>query len=108
MQTHIIHIQKWAHPYAPTETELYQQMVSEGLSPYKWSSDPQEIFSAHAHAYGKVIYVVSGSITFGFPIDGEPTILNPGDRLELPAGIRHNAVAGINGVACLEAQSLVK
>jgi len=108
MQAHIIHIQKWAHPHAPVEAELYQQMVSEGLSPYKWSTDPQEVFPAHEHAYEKVIYVLDGSITFGFPIEGEPTTLYPGDRLDLPASILHNAVAGANGVVCLEAQRPVK
>ena len=108
MKTHIIHIQKWARAEAPTEVELYQQMKSEGLEPYKWSSNPQDVFPAHDHAYEKVIMIVAGSITFGFPIDGEPTTLYPGDRLDLPPGVMHNAVAGKNGVVCLEAQRSVK
>lgn len=108
MKTHIIHIQKWARAAAPTEAELCQQMESEGLEPYKWHSNPQDVFPAHDHPYEKVIMVVSGSITFGFPIDGEPTTLYPGDRLDLPPGIMHNAVAGKSGVVCLEAQRSVK
>lgn len=108
MKTHIIHIQKWARADAPTEIELYQQMESEGLAPYKWSGNPQDVFPAHDHPYEKVIVVVSGSITFGFPIEGEPTTLYPGDRLDLPAGVMHNAVAGNNGVVCLEAKRSVK
>lgn len=108
MRTHIIHIQKWAHSHAPTEGDLYQQLVSEGLDPYKWISSPQDVFPAHDHPYEKVILVVAGSITFGFPIEGEPTTLYPGDRLDLPAGVRHNAVAGANGVMCLEAQRPVQ
>ena len=108
MQTHIIYVQKWAHSHAPTEAELYQKMLSEGLTPYKWRSDPQEVFAAHAHAYEKVIYVVGGSITFGFPVEGAPTTLYPGDRLGLPADVLHNAAVGANGVICLEAQRPVK
>jgi quercetin dioxygenase-like cupin family protein len=108
MKTHIIHIQKWARPEAPTEADLYQQLVNEGLDPYKWSSDPQGVFPAHDHPYEKVIMIVSGSITFGFPIEGEPTTLFPGDRLDLPPHVMHNAVAGKNGVVCLEAQRSVK
>lgn len=108
MTTHIIHIQKWARAEAPTEADLYQQMKSEGLEPYKWSSSPLDVFPAHDHAYEKVIMVVDGSITFGFPIDGEPTTLYPGDRLDLPPHVMHNAVAGKNGVVCLEAQRSVK
>lgn len=106
MQSHIIHVQKWGHDYLPTEGELTQQMQSEGLSPYKWRSDPLEVFAAHEHAYEKVIYIVDGSITFGFPVEGEPTTLFPGDRLDLPAGVLHNAAVGENGVICLEAKRL--
>ncbi len=108
MQSQIIHIQKWAHPHAPTEAELCQKMVSEGLRPYRWSGEPQEVFAAHEHTYNKVIYVVSGSITFGFPVEQEPTTLSPGDRLGLPADVLHNAAVGANGVVCLEAQQPVK
>jgi hypothetical protein len=28
---------------------------------------------------------------------------NPGDRLDLPAGVRHSAIVGPQGVTCLEA-----
>ena len=108
MRPHIIHIKKWAHPYTPTEEALYQQLVAEGLRPYKWTSQPQDVFPAHDHAFEKTIVVVAGAITFGFPIEGEPTTLCPGDRLDLPAGIMHNAVAGNNGVVCLEAQRPVQ
>lgn len=108
MKTHIIHIQKWARSEAPTEADLHAQMVSEGLAPYKWSSNPQDVFQAHDHPYEKIIIVVAGSITFGFPIEGEPTTLFPGDRLNLPSRVMHNAVAGKNGVVCLEAQRSVK
>lgn len=107
MRTHIIHIQKWTEPIAPSEEELFKQMVQDGLTPYKWSSDPQDVFPAHDHPYEKVIVIVEGSITFGFPIEGEPTTLYPGDRLALPPGVMHNAVAGKDGVVCLEAQRSV-
>ena len=68
MKSHIIHIQKWANPAPPTEPMLTHQLESEGLAPYKWSSNPQDVFPAHDHPYDKVIMVLAGSITFGFPI----------------------------------------
>ncbi len=104
MRTHIIHIQKWAYPHPPAVEALYEQLVAEGLDPYKWSSDPFGVFPAHDHSYEKVIMIVAGSITFGFPVEGAPTTLYPGDRLDLPARVMHNAVAGQQGVICLEAQ----
>lgn len=108
MKTCIIHVQKWAQAYAPTEEMLQQKLLAEGLAPTKWASSPHDVFSAHEHPFEKVIYVIDGSITFGFPIEGEPTTLYPGDRLDLPAGILHNAVAGHSGVACLEARRPLK
>lgn len=103
MNHNIINIQKWKQKTPATETVLQQLMLDEGFSPHKWSNDPGDIYAAHTHDYFKVIYVVSGSITFGFPVDGEPITLRAGDRLDLPAGIPHNAVVGSEGVVCLEA-----
>lgn len=103
MAENIIQIKKWPHSHQPTESELNQILQADGLSPYRWSNGPHDVYNAHEHAFHKVIFVVSGSITFGFPIEGEPTTLYPGDRLELPAHIRHNAVVGVDGVVCLEA-----
>ncbi|MDQ7030941.1 MAG: hypothetical protein Q9O62_14800 [Ardenticatenia bacterium] len=47
--------------------------------------------------------MVRGSITFHLPESGEDLTLGPGDRLDLPAGIRHAATVGPEGVVCLEA-----
>ena len=102
-QEKIISIHKWTSSTPPTEQKLRELLHQEGLNPYRWSNDPGDFYEAHVHDYYKVIYVVSGTITFGFPIDGEPTTLNAGDRLDLPAGVAHNAAVGVEGVVCLEA-----
>jgi quercetin dioxygenase-like cupin family protein len=78
-------------------------MRSEGLSPEAWSNGPLDRYAPHRHDYDKVIYVVSGSITFGLPDEGRKIDLNAGDRLDLPAGTTHDAVVGSQGVRCLEA-----
>jgi quercetin dioxygenase-like cupin family protein len=49
-----------------------------------------------------VIYALQGSITFGLPQEGRKIHLSAGDRLDLPAGITHDAVVGGEGVVCLE------
>ena len=94
----------WADLTAPTESTLWQIMVDEGLNPYSWSNGPHDMYSAHAHGYNKVIYVVRGSITFGLPELGQNLTLKAGDRLDLPAGTVHDAVVGSQGVVCLEGQ----
>ena len=80
-------------------------MANEGLSYYTWSNGPFDVYSAHSHGYDKIIYVIQGSITFGLPELGQSLTLNAGDRLDLPAGVVHNAHVGAEGVICLEGHS---
>ena len=92
----------WAGSTAPTESTLRQLCADEGLRPYAWSNGSHDTYAAHSHEYDKVIYVVRGSITFGLPKLGQRLTLNPGDRLDLPAGVLHDATVGAEGVVCLE------
>ena len=92
----------WPGSSLPDRATLWQIMSDEGLSAYTWSNGPHDIYAEHAHSYDKVIYVLSGSITFGLPDLGQKLTLNAGDRLDLPAGIAHNAIVGPQGVVCLE------
>lgn len=104
MSANIIHVQKWPHSSLPDETKLHALLSEEGLEPFRWSAVPGAVFHAQTVPVGRVIYVLEGSITFGFPIEAEPTTLHPGDRLDLPADIPHNAAVGFGGVVCLEAR----
>lgn len=93
----------WTDPSPPTQSTLWRIMSGMGLSPYAWSNGPYDTYTAHSHSYNKVIYVVEGSITFGLPQLNQKLTLKAGDRLDLPAGIVHDAHVGPEGVVCLEA-----
>jgi uncharacterized protein YjlB len=93
----------WSDSISPTQSTLWNLLAEEGLSPYSWSNGPHDIYAAHSHSYNKVIYVVQGSITFSLPELGNQLTLKAGDRLDLPAGVVHDAVVGSQGVICLEA-----
>ncbi len=80
---------------------LRARLIAEGLEPGAWSNGPGDRYGSHDHAYDKVIVVAEGSIRFG--LTSGPVDLETGDRLELPAGIAHDAVVGSRGVSCLEA-----
>ena len=97
-------VQPWPQDQELSPNAVEARMKAEGLPYYRWANGPGDVYSAHVHNYHKVIYVVSGSITFGFPIDGQPITLRAGDRLDLPAGVAHNAAVGPDGVVCLEAK----
>ena len=84
-------------------TDLGDRLAREGLAPGSWSNGPFDRYAAHDHGYDKVLVCVSGSIRFGLPDLGRSVELGPGDRLDLPARTRHDAVVGPSGVTCLEA-----
>ena len=103
MNTDKVKVIRWTDDTVPDEALLRSIFGDEDLHPYVWSNGPGDVYGAHDHSYHKVIYVVRGTITFGLPDAGDKVTLNSGDRLELPAGVKHNAVVGPQGVACLEA-----
>jgi uncharacterized protein YjlB len=91
------------NPMTPSVPNPEARLRAEGLRASSWGNGPHDRYGAHAHAYDKVIVVVAGSIRFGLPDAGDRLALELGDRLELPAGTRHDAVVGGDGVTCLEA-----
>jgi quercetin dioxygenase-like cupin family protein len=82
---------------------LSATLEAEGLSPGAWSNRPGDRYAPHAHDYDKVLVCAVGSVRFGVPDRGTVVDLEEGDRLDLPAGTRHDAVVGPDGVTCLEA-----
>jgi quercetin dioxygenase-like cupin family protein len=98
-----LEVRRWSDDTSADEALLRSILADEDLHPYVWSNGPGDVYGSHSHSYHKVIYVVRGSITFGLPDSGDKVTLNSGDRLELPAGVTHNAVVGHQGVTCLEA-----
>ena len=100
--TESVKITSWPNENHPSQDELWRAMVDESMSPYAWSNGPHDIYAAHTHSYDKVIYVVSGSITFGLPELERNVTLFPGDRLDLPKGTAHDAMVGRDGVTCFE------
>ena len=93
----------WSEQNPPTEAELRDILTKQELKVYQWSNRPDEVYLGHTHGYHKIVYVVEGNIKFDCVTQHKSFTLNPGDRLELPAGIRHSAIVGIQGVTCLEA-----
>lgn len=78
------------------------RLRSQGIDVSAWANGPLDRYAPHEHGYDKVIVCEAGSITFGLVDDGVELELTTGDRLELPAGTRHDARVGGEGVRCLE------
>lgn len=96
---------EWTGASPPSAAEIMQMLSEQGLSAYRWSNSPGDVYSAHSHSFHKIIYVLQGSITFVLPLAEEQVTLNAGDRLELPPDTLHEAEVGPQGVICLEAHN---
>jgi hypothetical protein len=81
-------------------------MTQEGLRPYRWSNGPNFRYAPRSHGFDKVLYCVQGSIEVILPDLGQRMILRPGDRLEVPRGVRYAQVIGPDGAQCLESEAL--
>jgi uncharacterized protein (DUF2062 family) len=98
-----IRVTPWTGAEPVAEAAIRERLNAENLSGYRWSNGPGDVYGAHSHDYHKVIYVVRGAIRFGLPERGETVALSAGDRMDLPAGVVHDAVVGPDGVVCIEA-----
>lgn len=99
----LVDVREWGGHRPVTEAEILNRFREEGLMPSRWSNGPGDVYAAHQHTYHKVITVLAGSIVFGLTEAGHQLVLGAGDRLDLPAGVVHDAVVGPDGVTCFEA-----
>ena len=81
---------------------LMSRLRSEASGCYSWSNGAGDRYASHSHDYEKVLYCVEGSITFKLEQEGSSLVLQPGDRMVLPALTVHSAVVGPGGCTCIE------
>ena len=74
----------------------------EGCSPPRdWGNAPGDRYGWHSHPFHKVLFCLSGGITFHTGAgDFE---LEAGDRLDIEPDVDHAATVGPAGVSCVEA-----
>ena len=85
-------------------SEIEERLRAEADQCYRWSNGPGYEYAVHSHPYRKILYVEKGSITFT-PSGRAALALQPGDRLDLPAGTPHGAIVGVSGVTCWEGRA---
>ena len=85
-----------------TDGDVLALMAAEGLRPSFWTGSPGQGFDWHEHPYTKILYAVSGTLTFSLR-DGSSYPLVAGDRIDLDAHTEHAAAVGPEGVRCIEA-----
>jgi quercetin dioxygenase-like cupin family protein len=93
----------WQGSQHPSMSVVTREMKKEGLRPYMWENMPNHRYPVRTHGYDKVMYVVEGSVEITFPDFNQRMVLRSGDRIEIPAGIRHGTNIGLSGAKCVEA-----
>ena len=95
----------WPDPGPPAEeSALRTELAGAGLDVFSWSDAAGATYAPHHHDHDETIVLVAGEMTF--TIDGRDYGLGrPGDRLLLPAGTVHAALAGAAGATYLIASA---
>lgn len=94
-----LEVVRWEGASAPSVADLRRRLEDEGFSVWPWAERPDARYGAHHHDRDETIWVVEGEMTFG--AGGGEHCLGPGDRLMLPRGTLHTAVAGPRGASYL-------
>jgi quercetin dioxygenase-like cupin family protein len=64
---------------------------------------PNHRYAVRSHGYDKVLYVIEGMVEITLPDVNQRMVLRAGDRIDVPAGVRHGTIVGTSGAKCVEA-----
>lgn len=77
----------WNKKSKPTLQELKAMLKSQGLPCDLYSDPPGTKYGRHMHDFDDFVMIVSGRMKLG--TDKGVWVLNPGDRIDLPANTGH-------------------
>jgi len=98
-----VRVIRWSGGQHPTVSTITRHMQKEGLRPYQWDNAPNYRYAVRSHGYSKVVYVLEGTLELTLPDSNQRVKLRAGDRVEIPAGVRHGSIVGAAGAKCIEA-----
>jgi quercetin dioxygenase-like cupin family protein len=96
-------VTRWDAAWGPlNERAMRQWLLAQGFSVSRYHYSPGTCFPPHTHAVDKIDTVLEGRLRIGW--DGGSVVLEPGDMIEIPAGVSHSAeVVGAATVLSLDA-----
>ena len=98
-----VQLTRWSGGQHPTLSAITRMMKQQGLRPYMWMNTPNHRYAVRSHGYDKVTYVIEGMVEITLPDSNQAMRLRAGDRVDIPAGIRHGTIVGTSGAKCVEA-----
>lgn len=99
-----VEMTRWAGPNQPSEDDISRRMQHEGLRPFRVATHIDFDRFPQPRPFDMAIWVVDGELTLSFTHDGSRLTLEPGDRINIPAGIVFELIPDeVRGVAYFEA-----
>jgi quercetin dioxygenase-like cupin family protein len=98
-----VEVVRWQGSQNPTLSAITRLMNKDGLTPYHWQGTPNSRQAVRSNNYHRVIYITAGTLEVTLPDVNQSVRLRVGDRIAIPAGIRHGLICGSTGSECLEA-----
>lgn len=99
----VVRVIRWSGGQHPTLSGITREMKKQGLRPFMWDNAPNHRYAVRSHGYDKVLYVIEGNLEITLPDSNQRMRLRSGDRIDIPAGVRHGTIVGSGGVKCVEA-----
>jgi mannose-6-phosphate isomerase-like protein (cupin superfamily) len=98
-----VQLRRWQGGQHPTLSTITRIMQQDGLRPYMWMNQSNYRHAVRSHGYNKVLFVIDGTLEVTLPDSNQSVRLRSGDRIDIPAGVRHGVIVGSGGVKCVEA-----
>jgi len=85
-----LEIQRWDESEPPNRKKMREELLDEGFHGIHTFRDaPGTTYAEHQHDYIEVRWVLKGELIFG--VGGKEYHLKPGDRIDMPAHLLHDA-----------------
>ena len=98
-----IQIKRWRGSHHPSVDRVVDVIRGEGLRPYVKENAPNHRVAVRSHNYAMVLFILDGSMEITLPDSNQIAPLQPGDRVDIPAGVRYGTIVGKYGAKSVEA-----
>jgi quercetin dioxygenase-like cupin family protein len=91
----------WEAARRPDEAAILDELTREGYGVVRYRQEPAAGYGPHAHVYPETMWVVEGNLTILLTSEARMIELLPGDRIDIPQGVAHGVIAGVEGAVYL-------
>ncbi|MDZ7744176.1 MAG: hypothetical protein U5K77_00225 [Candidatus Saccharibacteria bacterium] len=91
---------RWSRAYESAEEELELFLEKHNIQADRWTAEPGEAIPGEASKQDKRLWCAEGTVIYA--VNGQDISLQPGDTLDIPAQMYHEAQTGLGGCICYQ------